>query len=143
MMLTADHALDDLRPLKFSHCAENGQRNHVLGIDPIINAVDDDLLATTNNSEYLKEADRRFWPIKTTMIDSDALRRDRDQLWAEAAATSPFCRGGRSQGPLSRGPTLSHNPQRPHGLSKFAGRWRCLSRRRMNAHGAKAMSNMR
>jgi hypothetical protein len=43
------------------------------------------LLATTNNDQYLKEPDRRFWPIKTTSIDIEALKRDRDQLWAEAA----------------------------------------------------------
>jgi hypothetical protein len=43
------------------------------------------LFATTNNDRYLKEADRRFWPIKTTEIDIEALGRDRDQLWAEAA----------------------------------------------------------
>jgi predicted P-loop ATPase len=43
------------------------------------------LFATTNNHEYLKEADRRFWPLKTKEIDIEALKRDRDQLWAEAA----------------------------------------------------------
>jgi predicted P-loop ATPase len=44
------------------------------------------LFATTNNDQHLKEADRRFWPVRTTTIDIAALKRDRDQLWAEAAA---------------------------------------------------------
>jgi hypothetical protein len=43
------------------------------------------LFATTNNDHYLKEPDRRFWPVRTTTIDIEALQRDRDQLWAEAA----------------------------------------------------------
>jgi hypothetical protein len=47
------------------------------------------MFATTNNTEYLKEADRRFWPVRTTVVDIDTLGRDRDQLWAEAAAKEP------------------------------------------------------
>lgn len=44
------------------------------------------LSATTNSYDYLKDptGNRRYWPMKSTAIDLESLRKDRKQLWAEA-----------------------------------------------------------
>ncbi len=41
---------------------------------------------TTNDKKYLKSqtGNRRFWPVECGAVDLEGLRRDRDQLWAEA-----------------------------------------------------------
>ncbi len=41
---------------------------------------------TVNHASYLPDTtgNRRYWPIACTAIDLDAIKRDREQLWAEA-----------------------------------------------------------
>lgn len=44
------------------------------------------LAGSTNELQWLKDqtGNRRFWPVRCTKIDIKALKRDREQIWAEA-----------------------------------------------------------
>jgi len=46
------------------------------------------IIGTTNETDYLRDltGNRRIWPIAVGEIDLEGFEKDRDQLWAEAAA---------------------------------------------------------
>ncbi len=52
-------------------------------------------IGTTNEERFLRDptGSRRFWPVRVGRVDLTALQRDREQLWAEAAAR--YARGER------------------------------------------------
>ncbi len=65
---------DDRARMAYGHYTETRKRQCIF-------------VATTNEEKYLRDltGNRRFLPVKTGAIDLAALRRDRDQLLAEAA----------------------------------------------------------
>jgi Virulence-associated protein E-like domain len=66
---------EDRARLAYGHTSTRAPRQYV----PI---------ATTNEKQYLEDltGNRRFWPVGVEGFDLEALARDRDQLWAEAAS---------------------------------------------------------
>lgn len=69
----ASRAVDKARPAYGRHAELRPRRGILVG--------------TTNDDQYLRDetGNRRFWPVRTTVIDLEAVKMLRDQLWAEAA----------------------------------------------------------
>ena len=69
----ASRAVDKARPAYGRHAELRPRRGVLVG--------------TTNDDQYLRDetGNRRFWPVRTGVIDLEAVKALRDQLWAEAA----------------------------------------------------------
>lgn len=84
--------LSDTARLAYGHFPETVLRHSVF-------------LGTTNEDAFLRDIDnRRFWPIPCSRFDIPALKRDVDQLWAEAAhyqSLGESCRMAETYWPLA------------------------------------------
>lgn len=71
-------------------------------------------VGTTNHGAYLEDETgaRRFWPIECTAIDLDAIKRDRDQLFAEATHCFKL---GHTWWEMPRQPTIDEQEKRYRG----------------------------
>ncbi len=86
-------------------------------------------IATTNANQYLIDdtGNRRFWPVRCTATNFDQLRRDRDQLYAEAVMAY---QAGERSWPVSEDAPLfqAEQEEREVGDAWESGVWTTLER---------------
>jgi len=78
----------DVESLKSCLSRQRDRARMAYGHLPLERARQFVIIGTTNSERYLKDGtgNRRFWPVRVGGVRLADLRRDREQLWAEAAA---------------------------------------------------------